>query len=531
VAFYDRIAKKWHTVTGAQGGPLKRLVLNDFVLSRVPGIAGRAILELGAGNGYFMPLLIRRFSGQVSSRVVITDHSPVLLNLAQRYFRVPNAEYKLLDVRSHYPFDDGAFHVVIANMVFNEVKAVGLKRAASECYRVLAPGGCVIGTVTHPNFVNSLSARGLLRRGPGGSLSMPGSDGLRLPVVRRSLQEYLAAFQDAGFECRTEDIFAIPEVFHDKPGLKEVRDIPIALLLQANKGQPLLSEQTTPSVDQTREWSLMTLQPGVEVVPGYVLAARLGRGGFGEVWRAVGPGTVPVALKLLRVEERVAAVEARALEFMKLVRHPHLLSTFGIWHEQDLLIVGMELADCSLMDCWREASSTGLPGIGFAQLIEYLSEAAKGIDYLNEPRHTLKDREKVRIVHRDIKPHNLLLVGGAVKIGDFGLARIVERSTAGSSSGALTPAYAAPEFFQGCVTRYSDQYSLAVSYCQLRGGRLPFSGSFHEIMAGHLGQEPDLTMIPTREHHTVARALAKQPQERWPNCQAFVRALAEIGEP
>jgi hypothetical protein len=437
---------------------------------------------------------------------------------------------------------------------------------------------------------------------------MPGTDGLRLPVIRRSLREYLSAFEDAGFHCFTEDVFATPEVLNLKPGLKEVRDIPIALLFRADKaslpdsaarhagsgeldsqciegllsewqqkrdqGQQVLPEQlcanrpdlldslrrrihavesmeaflndtgdrprtlealsatpsdTTGAFDQRRPLNLMALRPGVEAVPGYVLAGRLGRGGFGEVWKAIGPGTVPVALKLLRVDERLAAVEARALEFMKLVRHPHLLSTFGIWHQEDLLIIGMELADGSLMDRWREAAETGVPGIDFAQLIEYFHEAGKGIDYLNEPRHSLGSREKMRIVHRDIKPHNLLLVGGAVKVGDFGLARIVERSTVGSTSGALTPAYAAPELFSGCVTQYSDQYSLGISYCQLRGGRLPFVGSFHQVMAGHLNQEPDLSMIPEGEHRIVARALAKQPEQRWPNCLSFVKALAEVG--
>src|SRR5687768_9546767 len=85
--------------------------------------------------------------------------------------------------------------------------------------------------------------------------------------------------------------------------------------------------------------------PGVEIVPGYNLVTRLGRGGFGEVWRAVAPGGVPVAVKLLRVDEPSAAVEARGLDFMKRILHPHLLTTFGVWHRGDLLIIGMELAD------------------------------------------------------------------------------------------------------------------------------------------------------------------------------------------
>src|SRR5207249_3397365 len=109
VAYYDRIARQWHSVTGSRGGALKEQVLNDLVLSKLPPIAGRAVLELGAGNGYFFPPVLRHFSGQVPSRVVLTDQSPVLLGLAERSFRVPGAEYLVLDVRARFPFGDGAF--------------------------------------------------------------------------------------------------------------------------------------------------------------------------------------------------------------------------------------------------------------------------------------------------------------------------------------------------------------------------------------------------------------------------------------
>ena len=91
----------------------------------------------------------------------------------------------------------------------------------------------------------------------------------------------------------------------------------------------------------------------------------------------------------------------------------------------------------------------------------------------------------------------------------------------------MTPAYAPPEFFQGQVTPYSDQYSLAISYCQLRTGRLPFQGNPMQVMAGHLTQPPDLTIVPEREREIVGRAVAKQPCDRWPSCRAFVNELSE----
>jgi serine/threonine protein kinase len=90
----------------------------------------------------------------------------------------------------------------------------------------------------------------------------------------------------------------------------------------------------------------------------------------------------------------------------------------------------------------------------------------------------------------------------------------------------MTPHYAAPEFFDGRTTDSSDQYSLAVTYCKLRGGKLPFDGSPHEVMKGHLYQDPDLSMLPEDERTVVGRALAKDPRSRWPTCHDFVTELS-----
>ena len=95
-------------------------------------------------------------------------------------------------------------------------------------------------------------------------------------------------------------------------------------------------------------------------------------------------------------------------------------------------------------------------------------------------------------------------------MADFGLARVLEHTATGHT-GSMTPAYAAPEFFDRKTSSQSDQYSLAVTYCQLRGGRLPFHGNPAAIMAGHMFREPDLSMIPEAERPAVARALAKAP--------------------
>jgi hypothetical protein len=84
-AYYDGIARQWHRATGHHGGALKRYVLNDLILDRIEAtgpIAGRAILELGAGNGYLAPMLLRRYGGQAPARLVISDQSLALLDIA-----------------------------------------------------------------------------------------------------------------------------------------------------------------------------------------------------------------------------------------------------------------------------------------------------------------------------------------------------------------------------------------------------------------------------------------------------------------
>jgi serine/threonine protein kinase len=264
----------------------------------------------------------------------------------------------------------------------------------------------------------------------------------------------------------------------------------------------------------------MILMPGMQPVPEYELVQLLGHGGYGEVWKAHGPGGVLVALKFIRLDARVGEVELRSLGLMKNIHHPHLTGIAGIWQREGLLIIAMELGDATLTDALLDAQRAGLPGIPVEPLCEYMREAAKGIDYLCT----------VHIVHRDIKPKNLLLVGGGVKVADFGLAKFLEQALA-SSSGAMTPSYAAPEFFRGEASSQSDQYALAVSYCELRGGRLPFTGSVAELMAGHLMNPPDLSMLPEPERPVVARALAKNPSERWPDCRSFVRALEPAAFP
>ncbi len=235
MAYYDRIARKWHSVTGYRGGALKEFVLNDLLIQKVPSVAGRSILEIGAGNGYFLPLLLRRFSGQVPSRIVISDVSGALLGIAQRSFGIEGAEYKIIDVRRPFPLDDGSFDLVFSIMVFNEIPDKPLKHALSECHRLLSDKGLLLIASLHPDFVDSLARRSLLRRGKSGAITMPGSGDLRLPVVQRSLRKYEDLLQGSGWQFTFDSVFPTEKVLRAKPALRAIGEVPLACVFACRR--------------------------------------------------------------------------------------------------------------------------------------------------------------------------------------------------------------------------------------------------------------------------------------------------------
>lgn len=235
MAYYDSIAKQWHKTTGFRGGEFKRFVLNDLLLENVPDIEGQSLLELGAGNGYFMPLVLQKFSGKKPARLVISDTSSKLVEIAQKNFRIADAEYRVLNVVKPFPFAGQAFDCILATMLFNEVSTPGLRKALAECDRVLSPGGRLLITVSHPDFVNGLRKRKLLKRNERGVLTMPGSGRLRLPVVVRKTEVYRRVLGESGFEFDEASVYPSREVLNAKPGLRYAGNIPLALMFRCSK--------------------------------------------------------------------------------------------------------------------------------------------------------------------------------------------------------------------------------------------------------------------------------------------------------
>src|SRR6266545_3354354 len=273
---------------------------------------------------------------------------------------------------------------------------------------------------------------------------------------------------------------------------------------------------------------VFNIQKNAEPIPGYRLVEPLGRGGFGEVWKCEAPGGLHKAIKFVfgdledEGDSRRADQELRSLARVRSLRHPFLLSLERYDILEGQLVIVMELADRDLMDRFRECRQRGLPGIPAVELLRYMDETAEVLDLMN------LDYD---LQHLDVKPQNLCLVHNHIKVADFGLVKDLT-GLVGSVTGGLTPKYAPPETFRGVVSRFSDQYSLAIVYQELLTGSSPFSGAnLHEIMQQHMEGVPDLTSLPERERAVVARALAKDPEKRYPCCRAFVEALRRVEAP
>ena len=194
-----------------------------------------------------------------------------------------------------------------------------------------------------------------------------------------------------------------------------------------------------------------------EILPGYECVERLGAGGYGEVWKVIAPGGLAKALKLVygKLDEERAVRELKALSEMKGVRYPFILSIERIEVVAGRLAIVTELADGSLKNRFDQCRAEGQPGVPREELLNYLRDAADALDHLCQ-HHQLQ--------HLDIKPENLLLVGGRVKVADFGMVKSVQNSSA-SLLNSLTPVVCAA----GSVRRPSQRGQRPVQ----PGDRLP----------------------------------------------------------
>jgi len=255
-----------------------------------------------------------------------------------------------------------------------------------------------------------------------------------------------------------------------------------------------------------------------EPIPGYRVRERIGAGGYGEVWAVDAPGGLVKAIKFVYgyLDEDRATRELKALNRIKAVRHPFLLSLERIEVVDGQLLIVTELAEGSLKDRFDKYRKEGATGIPRDELIRYMHDAADVLDFMNV-EHSLQ--------HLDVKPENLLLLAGRVKVADFGLVKDIHDVTV-SLMGGLTPLYAPPEVFDGRPSRWSDQYSLAIVYQEMLTSELPFPGTTAAQLARqHLNARPRLAALSENDQAVIGRSLSKKPADRYGSCKEMVDAL------
>ncbi|MBS2538879.1 protein kinase, partial [Catenulispora sp. NF23] len=268
----------------------------------------------------------------------------------------------------------------------------------------------------------------------------------------------------------------------------------------------------------------------------YRLVNRISGGSMGDVWRAEDVVLArEVAVKLLLpalVGARGFAQRFRTeARVMAAIRHPGVLEVYDYGeaappsgeHPDGLpAYLVMEL----------------LEGRDLASLIKEQGALplATALDYTAQAAAALQAAHERGIVHRDVKPSNLIVRSeGGIALGDFGIAREGEGIGLTATDTVLgTAPYLAPEqISQGAVTPLSDLYSLGVVAYQCLTGELPFDrGSAAAILYAHVHEPPPPLpdSIPAEVRELVGRALAKDPALRWPDAGEMSRAARECAD-
>ncbi len=269
-----------------------------------------------------------------------------------------------------------------------------------------------------------------------------------------------------------------------------------------------------------------------EVIPGYHLEERIGEGAMGEIFKArqVFMDRL-VAVKVLKFaaqpSEQSIGKFLREAKTEGRINHPNIVQVHDAGRAGDLHYIVMEYVDGVDLKRRLEKESR----LSLSESLRIAVEVAKALQ--------AAFREKV--VHRDIKPGNILLSRtGAVKLADFGLSKSLDRAGLSGftrhGTGMGTPNYIPPEQAQNAVYAdfRADIYALAATTYHMVSGRPPFTGkSLGAVIKSVLNDEPpSLTSLrsecPPELETVLARALAKDPQDRFQNPSEFLASLQKI---
>ncbi|MBN1995389.1 MAG: serine/threonine protein kinase [Anaerolineae bacterium] len=252
----------------------------------------------------------------------------------------------------------------------------------------------------------------------------------------------------------------------------------------------------------------------------YKITGQIGKGGMAAVYRAYQPSLDrQIALKVLLPQLTADATfierflqEARAAAKMN---HANIVHVYDVAEVNGLYYIAMAYIEgASLADILQQGA---MPPVRAAHIINQIAGA---LDYAHGRG----------IIHRDIKPGNILVAAGdQAWLTDFGIAKAAQQSSGLTRAGTMvgTPAYMAPEQAKGQpVTPQTDQYALAVVAYEALTGHPPFQADTSQaILYQHVHQPPDLSMLPLPYQSVLQRALAKKSGQRFTSVSEFGRSL------
>ncbi len=252
----------------------------------------------------------------------------------------------------------------------------------------------------------------------------------------------------------------------------------------------------------------------------YELARKLGEGGFGEVWLAQdtsGSSPREIALKIpLKEDIELDALLQEATLWARATGHINVLGFLAARvFDGQVVLVSEYAPDGSLKD-WLEQHGGRAPSIAAA--VEMTLGILAGLEHLHARN----------IIHRDIKPDNVLLLVQTPRLADFGISRVL-KTTHRSSATAGTPAYMAPEAFNRIRNQQTDLWSVGVILYQMLSGRLPFEGEDIAELYGAIRNEtlkPLPNEVPAWLRQVVAKALAKDTALRFQTTEEMRSTLA-----
>ncbi|HCC58008.1 MAG TPA: hypothetical protein DEQ47_12275 [Solibacterales bacterium] len=261
----------------------------------------------------------------------------------------------------------------------------------------------------------------------------------------------------------------------------------------------------------------------------YKINKELGRGAMGVVYLATDP-TIgrKVAIKTIKLREIDDAAERsrqrerlfREARSAGMLSHPHIVTIYDMGEEDGVAFIAMEYVHGQTLE---RVLGQG-PALAPQRIFGILRQTAAALDFAH----------RKGIVHRDVKPANLMLDdAGQAKIADFGIAKITANESH-TKTGTIvgTPNYMSPEQVRGeTITGRSDQFSLGVIGYEILTGERPFTGEhLTTVVYKIVAEEP---APPQRINPTLGaaidavlrKALSKKPDARYPDCGAFIEAL------